>query len=507
MKTRIKADYVIGCRNNAHVIYLGGEVVFEGNTILYCGPHYPFPCDREIDGTGTIVSPGFIDLDALVDIDHGILDVAVRRSEEDRFQLDMRLSRTTDVFGREYWQTKQRLSFAQLLSNGITTGMPIAGDLFRGWAETSEEMADGASIAAEIGIRMYLGPSYRMIPRPGLEVEYQRGIRSFDTALQFCQDFEDSFGGLVKTFLSPCQIMNLTEDILRKTGEYSRQLGVPLRLHAGESLQELGYLQETFGKTPVEYLHHVGILGERTLIPHAIYAGESIPAPHPKGRQDLALLASSAATVVHAPIAESHGGLCLYSFGKYQNAGINLALATDTHPADMLQNMNFAWNLNRLFEHGDLFSPYTDRPASTGRQITAGDIFNAATINPANALGRKDLGRLEAGAKADIIMVDVTPIRSVPVADPVRTLIMNTTGANVRHVFVDGRQVVKDFQVCAVTDAQALAASAQDCFNRYRGAWQTYDVQKRDPDVFFPPVFPVIPAWEAEAADAGPCAT
>ena len=482
------------------MIYKNGEIVWQDDTIVFCGHHYDGPCEREIDGDGTIVSPGFIDLDALVDIDHGILDVAVRRSPADRFQLSPALSRTKDVFGPEYWQTKQRLSYAQLLSNGITTGMPIAGDLFRGWAETYEEMADAAAIAAELGIRMYLGPSFRMIPRPGQELQYQRGIESFEAAIRYCEDFENSYSGLVKTFLSPCQIMNLTPDILRQAASYSRQRNIPLRLHTGESVMELEYLQREFGKTPIEYLYGEGVLGKRTLIPHAIYAGNCMPPPFPKGPNDLRLLAQTGTCVVHAPIAESHGGLCLYSFGLYANAGINLAFGTDTHPADMLQNMNFAWNLNRLFEHGDLFSVCSDAIPQTGRQVTAGDIFNASTVNAAAALGRTDIGRLAKGAKADIIMVDITPLRTVPVADPIRTLIMNTTGANVKHVFVNGRQVVKDHKVLAVEDEPRLREKAQDCFDRYRNAWQAYDVENRPADVFFPPVFPIL----CEEAEKGP---
>ena len=433
------------------MIYKNGEIVWQDDTIVFCGHHYDGPCEREIDGAGTIVSPGFIDLDALVDIDHGILDVAVRRSPADRFQLSPALSRTKDVFGPEYWQTKQRLSYAQLLSNGITTGMPIAGDLFRGWAETYEEMADAAAIAAELGIRMYLGPSFRMIPRPGQELQYQRGIESFEAAIRYCEDFENSYSGLVKTFLSPCQIMNLTPDILRQAASYSRQRNIPLRLHTGESVMELEYLQREFGKTPIEYLYGEGVLGKRTLIPHAIYAGNCMPPPFPKGPNDLRLLAQT--------------GTCV-----------------------------------RLFEHGDLFSVCSDAIPQTGRQVTAGDIFNASTVNAAAALGRTDIGRLAKGAKADIIMVDITPLRTVPVADPIRTLIMNTTGANVKHVFVNGRQVVKDHKVLAVEDEPRLREKAQDCFDRYRNAWQAYDVENRPADVFFPPVFPIL----CEEAEKGP---
>lgn len=492
MKTMIRADYVIGYQNGGHVVYPKGELVFEGDSILFCGRGYTQPCDREVDGSGCILSPGFIDLDALVDIDHGILDVAVPHSPHDKFQLSMDISRTVDLFGPDFWQTKQRLSYSQLLLNGITTGMPIAGDLFRGWAETYEEMADAAAIAEEIGIRMYLGPSYRLIPRPGLAPDPVRGEESMRQAIRYCHDFDNTAGGLVRAFLSPCQIMNLSPEMLRETGRLSRSLGVPVRLHSCESLMELEYLHKNFGQTPIQYLEDMELLGERTLIPHAIYADQSLPPQYPRGNQDLRLLADSHTSVVHTPIAESHGGLCLYSFGRYKNAGINLTLGTDTHPADMLQNMNFAWNLNRLFEHGDLFNACGGRIGDTGTAVRAADIFDAATVNAARALCREDIGRLAPGAKADCILVDITSLRTLPVEDPIRTLIMNTTGANVRHVFVNGRQVVEEGRVVAIKSLQELQEGAQQCFARYKAGWQQYDQQHRPPSTFFPDSYPVL---------------
>ena len=161
MKTKIIGSYVVGYENGDHVIYRDGEVIYEKDKILSVGKRTDQPADELIDATGHIVSPGFIDLDALVDFDHGILDVVVNPDEKKGFHMNADRFRTRDYLSREDNQLKSRLSFAQLIRNGITTGMPIAGDGLRSWAETYEEMADNVQIAKEIGIRMYLGPSYR----------------------------------------------------------------------------------------------------------------------------------------------------------------------------------------------------------------------------------------------------------------------------------------------------------------------------------------------------------
>lgn len=490
MKKRLKGAYVIGYEGNDHVIYRNGEVVYEGDTILYVGKQYPGAVDEELDMGLAIISPGFIDLDALVDIDHGILDVAVPRTAGDRYRRNPETFRKTELFSREELRTKHRLSYAQLIMNGITTGMPIAGDGFRAWAETYEEMADGAEIAAELGMRMYLGPSYRMSPSPHAPVDTVRGPASVQDAFRYVEDFDGSFGGLIRAFLSPCQLLNLTQDVVKETKAFSDSTGAPIRLHCAESPQEAAYLMEKYGLSPIEYLAHLEFLGARTLIPHAILTGPMLSCGKPK-TDELALLVNSAASVVHTPIAESHGGQALYSFSHYLSAGVNMTMGTDTHPADMIQNLNFAWNLTRIIERGELFNPYGGPIEAAARKTTEADLFRAATTNGAKALGRDDLGKLAPGAKADIIVVELDSLRVTPIEDPIRTLIMNTTGANVRDVVINGRTVMRNFTLPDL-DTEELREKAQQCFDKYKARYTETDQENRSGDVLFPPAFPII---------------
>lgn len=491
MKTRIRAEFVIGYRNGDHAIFKDGEVVFDSDRIIFVGHNFPEPVDREMDAGHAIVSPGFIDLIALVDIDHGIIDVAVPRCPEDHFALNDKF-RTQDAFPREFWQVKQRLSVAQLIMNGTTTGMPIAGDLFRGWAETYEEFEDLAEIAAELGLRMYLGPSYRLYGRHRRfnEPDFVRGEKSLQDAFRYAEKYDGAHNGLIRAFLSPCQISYLNEDFFRRSKEFSDSHQVPIRLNACEGMYEVGYLLEKFGKTTIEYLADLGFLGPLTSIVHGIYLGEGIGNHVKPQRDEYQLLAQTDTTIIHTPIAEAHGGMALNSFSRFLEEGINLTIGSDTHPADLIQTMNFGWNLTRIAEDGGFFNAYTSSPRKV-KETTEADIFRAATTNPAKALGRDDLGRLAPGAKADLIVVDLSSLRVGPVEDPIRTLILNTTGANVRDVVINGRFVMENYTIPGL-DVEKLRREAQSCFDQFKNMYTLYDRMNRPASTFFPDAFPVI---------------
>ena len=497
MKTSITAEFVIGFQNGDHAIYRDGEVVLEDDQILFVGHDYPGPVDRVISAGHAIVSPGFIDLIALVDIDHGIIDVAVPKRPEDRFEPNQRF-RTADAFDRKFWQVKQKLSVAQLIMNGTTTGMPIAGDLFRGWAETYEEFEDMAGIAADLGLRMYLGPSYRAYGRHRRfdDPDLVRGEKSIADAFRYAEAFDGAHNGLIRGFLSPCQISYLTEEYLQRTKQFSDAHQVPIRLNACEGMYEVGYLYERFGKTTVEYLADLGFLGPLTSIAHGIYLGENIGHHVSPQRDELELLAQTNTTIIHTPIAEAHGGTALNSFSWYLSEGVNLAIGSDTHPADMIQNMNFGLHLARIAEHESFFNAYTTNPRRV-KAATEADLFRAATTNAAKALGRDDLGKLAPGAKADLIVVDLSSLRIGPVEDPIRTMLLNTTGANVRDVVINGRFVMENYVIPGI-NVEGLLRDAQVCFDRFKRMYSAYDRQNRPAETFFPDAFPMIEKQKRE---------
>ena len=477
MRTKLTGRFVIGYDGHDHVVYRDGEVVYENDSIIFVGHGFTGDVDVIIAAGEAIISPGFIDLDALVDIDHAIIDTWQPREHAKGLQWseDYYLHRRHDVFSREDEAFQRRYSLAQLLLNGITTAMPIAAETHKGWAETYDQFADVAANAGDLGIRMYLGPSYRYgitVHRadgtPAVLWDEAEGAAGLKGAVDFIRDFDGTFDGLLRGCLLPCRIETLTLDALRETKRLSDEMECLVRIHAAQGAQEVAFMREWYDKRPIEVLDSVGFLGPRISSPHGRFVNDD----------DLRRLADTGTTVIHCPLTSIRHGSILESFERYRSVGVNVALGTDTFPPDMIRVMDYGSNLNK----------HADGHQSHG---TAADFFRAATLDGAKALGRDDLGRLAPGAKADITVVDLSALRTGPIDDPIRTMLYNTSGSHVRTVIVNGRTVVKDGAIPGL-DADAMRQRAQTYFETMKAAYSERDNQQRPPDILFPPSFPIL---------------
>jgi cytosine/adenosine deaminase-related metal-dependent hydrolase len=203
------------------------------------------------------------------------------------------------------------------------------------------------------------------------------------------------------------------------------------------------------GKTPIEWLQSLGALGPNALVGHGIFLDHHSWL-HWTSRDDMGRLTESGTNIAHCPTVFMRRGITLQDFGMYKRAGINIGIGTDTFPHNFIEEMRNAAYAARI-------------SAGNVHALRTTDIFDAATLGGAKALGREDIGRIATGAKADLVLVDVTHPAMRPVYDPIRSLIYAAGERAIRQVFVDGRQVVKDGRALAFdfADASARLEAAQ----------------------------------------------
>jgi len=202
--------------------------------------------------------------------------------------------------------------------------------------------------------------------------------------------------------------------------------------------------------TPTEVDAAAGLLDEGLIAAHCLVMTED----------DIASAGGAGITVAHAPKVNLTGGY-LPVTSKLRRAGANIALATDNMHGDMVETMRWALASGRLQEKAvnDFWS--------------SAEVFHMATLGAAKALGReRDLGSLEVGKKADVVLFDLRRAHLTPHFNPVGTLVHTGHGRDVATVIVDGRIVVEDGHATLVDEDRirtAGAAAAKSLWTRVTG--------------------------------------
>ncbi|MET3811327.1 chlorohydrolase family protein [Arthrobacter sp. UYEF3] len=487
MRTRFSAEFVLGHVAGRHVLIRDGDVVYEDSRIVYVGQGYDGAADESFDLGRSLITPGLIDLDALTDIDHLLIDswASPDRANGMQWSEEYFRSRRADVFTAEERQTIRKYALVQLALHGVTTYMPIASEIHSAWAESFEELAGMAETSRQIGLRGYLGPAFRsgvnIVGADGqrdVAFDEEQGRAGLADAVRFLDHAEDLADPLVNGVLLPCRIETLTAELMRATAEIARERHAIVRLHCLQGALERELLQRWHGLTPLQLLKQTGLLDERLLIPHGVFVDRN-PVLNGTDTGDLQTLADANVSIVHCPLTSFRYGMVLDSFAAFREAGINLCLGTDSFPPDLIRGMDTGVHLAKLLGHRHDTAP-------------AEHYFEAATLGGARALGRSDLGKLEAGAQADLVAFALDDIRDGVLDDPIRTLLLNGTARQATHSVVAGRHVMRDGAIPGI-DVPALKADAQRLFEKMREAYSERDLQQRTPAQLFPPTFPYAP--------------
>ncbi len=486
MRTKVCGRYIVGYDGDDHVIYEDGELVYEDDRVLFVGPAFAGQVDRVVEAGNAIVSPGFIDLNALADIDNTVMSY----DQSTRISAGMGWSEEYLKFGpRELVDVdeeafKTRYTLTQLVFNGITTAFPVTSLLYRAWAETKDEFVRIAEIAQNLGLRVYMGPSYRsgvhVVRSDGSRYRHwdeARGLEGLQQAVEFVREYDGAYRGLVRGLLVPSTVETCTTELLQQTRRWSDDLDVPVRLHATQSYREFQLIREDFGKTPVQYLNSIGFLNERTILPHAIYVNGYSRADCGSG-PDLQILQDSGLIVAHCPFALAHAGVAMESFEQFKQHGIRMGMGTDCYPSDMLMNLRL----------GSLMCRFVD---GTHGVATTADLFRAATLWPSNWLGRSDLGRLAEGTRPDFFIASLDGFSVGQVDDPIRTLVLYGSSMDIQTVVINGRMVMENRAIPGV-DTYEYSRRAQEYYEKLKQSYAERDYLHRSVETLFPKGFQVV---------------
>ena len=486
MKTLVRGGYVVGFDDDigSHVVYPGGELVYEGNVVTFVGRDYAGAVDQVIDARSALVTPGFVNAHSCMDIStfQFFFDIARERRRgytgETR-KKDLFSGEKDHVFDPSEIRAGALLAFLNMVRAGTTTMAGITSYPFKAYNDPTWEPEIYMEAAVTAGIRAYLSHMYR--DRIDGCVDPEKGREGLERAARFVENYHGSFGDRIRGLLFPYTLDSTSRETLVETRRLADSLGVGIRMHFAQFPDEIHLLDEVYGKTPVDLLEDIGFLGRDVLLTHCLYPAGLEPSAAERDRA-LRLLATRETSVGHCPwvlIIRGSGPLYLDSMSDYSRAGINVCLGTDTFPQDMIREMRWGGIMAKT-AHG--------RRDGVG---TAREVFDAATVNGARWLGREDIGRLRPGAKADISIIELADHNIGPLADPIRNLVYFGTGHNVRTVIVDGVRVVDDFRHLTL-DAESVLRAAQPVSDKVRDTLVRWDDAGSLPRELPPPSYPTL---------------
>jgi 5-methylthioadenosine/S-adenosylhomocysteine deaminase len=443
MRTLIRGGWVVGFRDTSHYLIPNGTLVYEDDRVVHVGPAFDGQADRTIDASGMLVMPGLINthLHLGTNAPHGFF---LDHLKADYFGANFYAYAVPrrgapDARGSTRTEVEQLYGLWAAIRGGATTILDIG----------SRNAPQLAELIGSLGARAYIGPGFKSFSyvfdeagRINLDDDPSSGEAGLQRALDFAREHDGSHHGRVRCMLFPAQLDTCSVDLLKATRRAATEHGLRISLHAAMNMVEVHRMLREHGKTSLQLLSDLGFLGPDVLLGHCVFHSRHSWAHYPYV-DDLQMLADSGASVAHAPYKYAKMGIKLESLETYRRMGINVSLGTDTFPEDLVSEMRLAGLMCRFAE-------------GSFRVGTASDVFDAATLGGARAVGRDDLGRLAPGAQADIVLVDLRDFRFGAVHDPIKSLIEYGTSSDIDTVVVAGRTLIEGKTALVVNEAELL---------------------------------------------------
>ncbi|TVY04605.1 amidohydrolase [Cohnella terricola] len=411
-----------------------GWMAIEGDRIAGIGSG-PAPeeevarATETLDGTGLLFMPGLVNT-------HGHAAMSLLRGLADDLALQ-------DWLQNHMWPTE-----AKFTSDDVYWGSALAAaEMIKSGTTTFVDMYDHMNRVGEV------------VDQSGMRASLARGViglcpedvqkAKLNDAIQFAKDWHGAANGRISVMISPHAPYTCPPDFIRKFVEASHELDLPMHTHMSETIAEVEQNVRDYGCRPVEHLDRLGMFSRPTLVAHAVHLND----------EEIALLAERRVAVSHNPISNLKLASGVARVPDLLKAGVTVSLGTDSAASnnnlDLFQEISTAALL-----HKGVSGDPTVVPASEALRL--------GTVNGARSIGLEGVtGQLKPGLKADFIALNLSKPHFVPHTDYVSHLAYSARGSDVVHVWVDGKQLLRNGQLLTL-DEDKIMAEAERCFRRLR---------------------------------------
>ncbi|HZP62113.1 MAG TPA: amidohydrolase [Terriglobales bacterium] len=406
-----------------------GTVVIKGDSIIAVGPRAEleskYQAKDTIDARGGLILPGFIN-------GHTHVPMTLFRGLHDDVTLDEWLRKyifpaEAKNVNEEFVRWGTRLAAAEQIRSGVTT--------FADMYYFEDVIADETKAA---GMRAILGETFIDFPAPDNKSE--AAMLSYTE--KFLQKWQND--PLIHAAPAPHSIYTCSQKTLQDTSALARKYHAPILIHVAEMKKEWDDSLKQNGMSPVQYLDKLGVLGPDVVAAHCIYVDE----------KDRVTLANRQTGCVHNPSSNMMLASGVSPVPQMRSAGVAVGLGTDgpagsNNDLDLMEEMDLAAKLAKITEMNPL-------------ALNAKAVVEMATIDGARALHMdKEIGSIEPGKKADVIVISLDEPNAVPMYDIYAQLAYALKASDVETVVIGGRVVMRDHKLLTVNEEQAIAKARE----------------------------------------------
>ena len=426
-------------------IYNDGAVYVEDDRIVAVGDTQELlaryaNAHRIIDGTGKVICPGFISTHTHV----GFTIFRGRAEDAGLACVTGHYLPMATVLSRDERRAVGSLTYAELLRSGVTTVVEMEpdADVFAPFVEQLGSRSAMGIMIRDLDVDTIASNEYRFEDRLHDE--------QFRQALSFAEQWDGAANGRITALFTPDMTISSSPKQLDACRHSADALGLRLSTHLGWGETETQIVQQLHGLSPCQYLHDHGLLSEDVIVAHCYALDED----------DAVRFASSGAHLAHCPLMNSVRGYIAPAL-DFHDQGVNVSLGIDNMFGDYFDVIRACLLMARVKRNN---------PTA----MLAPLALEMATMGGARALGRQaDLGSIEVGKKADLVVIDYRRFGLIPTLDPVQNLVYHAHASNVDTVIVDGSVVVDHGQLVHAEETRLLGDAELAC----RAAWQRFETK------------------------------
>jgi 5-methylthioadenosine/S-adenosylhomocysteine deaminase len=438
MKILIKNGYVVTV-DPKDAVFADGCVIIHNDKIEWVGPREELPWpessfDEIVDAGGNLVIPGLINSHT-----HNVYYL-MRGLGMDR---DLK-----DWLSEAIWPCLKAINpeeayIGSMLGcmENICSGTTYIIDNYYMAADKKENIDSVLGAIKDSGIKAVMARGYHDVP---FNIPHEFLEKEGEVIAEYKRLLDKWHGadnGRIQIWVSPVNLLYCSPSSVQKVWELAKSYGVGLHTHVAEAKFEVEEIQRRHGKTYIEVFAELGAMGEKFHSVHSVFLS----------RKEMEILARHGATVMFNPASNMLLASGVAPIEEMLEAGVRVALGTDApnNNQDMLESMKYAALLPRVSRNN---------PTA----VTSYQALKMATIEGARAIGLDaEIGSLDPGKKADLVIVNMKKLHNTPCYDPVATLVYSSNQSDISTVFINGVKVLEEGKFVKLNEADVIAAAQE----------------------------------------------